>query len=171
MAKVPTISRDGAMYVLEAEHIVTGSPHEVFPFFSDAANLARLTPASFNFTVLTPMPIPMQAGTVIDYRIRVRGIPLRWQTLITAWDPPHRFVDEQTRGPYRTWIHEHHFEAHEQGTLMRDRVRFLARGPRPFNHLLHKLVVNRDVQGVFAYRSSVIDDALAQWRQEAAKSR
>ena len=83
---------------------------QVFSFFADAYNLSVLTPPWLSFQVLTPRPIMMQVGMRIDYRLRIYGLPVRWQSEITAWQPPHRFVDEQRRGPYRLWVHEHRFQ-------------------------------------------------------------
>ncbi len=91
----------------------------------------------------------MQAGTLIDHKLRVRGIPLRWRTLISTWEPPFRFVDEQLRGPYRQWIHEHTFEERDGGTLTRDVVRYSVFG----GALVDRLFVRRDVEKIFTYRT------------------
>lgn len=134
--------------VLRVEQSFDRSPAALFPFFADAFNLERITPPFLRFRVVTPTPIEMRVGTRIDYRLRVRGIPLRWRTEITAWEPPLRFVDEQIRGPYRTWIHEHRFEAIEGGTRMIDTVQYAAPGGRPVELLL----VDRDVAEIFEFR-------------------
>jgi ligand-binding SRPBCC domain-containing protein len=121
---------------------------EVFPFFADARNLETITPPWLKFEVLTPAPIEMRPGTLIDYRIRVHGIPIRWRTEIAEWQPPHRFVDVQLRGPYTLWHHTHTFEARDGGTLCADRVRY-----RPLGGVLvNWLFVRRDVEGIFRYR-------------------
>lgn len=124
-------------------------PTELFPFFAGAANLETLTPPWLNFKIVTPTPILMHEGTLIDYRLRVRGVPMRWRTRINVWQPPHRFVDEQIRGPYRQWIHEHTFEPRDGGTLARDVVKYAA----PFDFLVHRLLVRRDVEKIFAFRT------------------
>ena len=121
---------------------------EVFAFFSDARNLQTLTPAWLDFSVLTPAPILMRPGTIIDYRLRLHGFPIRWQSEITAWEPPRRFVDEQRRGPYKCWIHEHRFEAREGRTLVTDSVRYAA----PGGWLADWLFVRRDVERIFQFR-------------------
>jgi ligand-binding SRPBCC domain-containing protein len=121
---------------------------EVFAFFADAANLEAVTPPWLNFHILTPPPIVLRAGALIDYRLRVHGVPLRWRTRIAAWEPPFRFVDEQLRGPYRRWVHEHAFEERDGGTLCRDRVDYDVLGGR----LVERLFVRRDVEKIFAYR-------------------
>ena len=122
-------------------------------FFSDAHNLERITPGFLKFRVLTPAPIELREGVVIDYALRVRGVPLRWRSEITVWDPPHRFVDRQVRGPYRRWVHEHRFVSLDGGgTLVEDRVEYAVPGGR----LVHALFVKRDVQAIFAYRTAVL---------------
>ena len=134
-------------------------PHSrdvVFPFFADARNLEAITPPFLKFTVLTPLPIEMRVGTLIDYKLRLRGFPIRWRTRITSWEPPLRFVDEQIRGPYRQWIHEHSFEERDGGTLMRDVVRYIA----PGGAIIHFLFVRRDVESIFAFRRRRISELL-----------
>ena len=122
---------------------------DIFTFFADAANLETLTPAWLRFEILTEQPVRMQPGTIIDYRIRVRGVPFRWQTEIEEWKPPYRFVDVQLRGPYTLWHHTHSFEERDGGTLCSDYVRYRPRG----GTLMNWLFVRRDVQRIFAYRS------------------
>lgn len=132
----------------------------VFEFFADAANLERITPPWLRFRILTPQPIAMHAGTRIDYRLRLHGIPVRWQSAITVWDPPRRFVDEQRRGPYRVWIHEHDFVERDGGTEVRDMVRYAVPGGR----LIDRLGVRRDVRRIFEYRAR----SLLEWAEAGA---
>lgn len=124
---------------------------EVFAFFADASNLQLITPPWVQFRILTPCPIEMKPGALIDYRIKIRGLPIRWRTRITEWQPPHRFVDEQLRGPYTQWIHEHTFESRGDQTLARDRVLYSA----PFDFLTGRWV-QRDVERIFAYRAEIL---------------
>lgn len=121
---------------------------EVFPFFADARNLQAITPDWLNFEVVTPGPVEIKAGALIDYKLRVHGIPVRWRTHIKAWEPPHRFVDEQLRGPYRQWIHEHTFVEQRGGTLARDVVNYAVVG----GALVDRLFVRRDVERIFEFR-------------------
>ena len=127
-------------------------PEELFPFFADAANLDAITPPWMNFRIVTPPPIEMREGTLIDYRLRVHVLPLRWRTRINVWQPPHRFVDEQLRGPYRQWIHEHTFEPRDGGTLARDHVRYAV----PLDFLTHRLFVRSDIKKIFAFRQEAL---------------
>jgi len=140
------------MFTIEAEIRLPAPLDEVWPFFSNARNLERLTPPFLRFEVLTPDPIDLAVGTLIDYRLRLRRIPIRWQSEITAWEPQHRFVDEQRRGPYKCWIHEHTFTADGEHTVARDVVRYDHIGGR----LANRLMVGRDVQRIFAYRQTVL---------------
>ena len=127
-------------------------PEPLFSFFADAANLDVITPPWLHFHIVTPPPIAMREGALIDYRLRVHGIPLRWRTRINAWQPPHRFVDEQLRGPYRQWIHEHSFEPHDGGTLARDVVQYAV----PFDFITHRRFVRPDVEKIFKYRAEAL---------------
>ena len=122
---------------------------EVFAFFADARNLARITPGWLSFAIVTPGPIEMKPGALIDYKIKLRGIPMRWQSEITAWEPPHRFVDEQRRGPYKFWIHEHTFEPAGEGrTEVGDRVHYGVPGGR----LINRWFIAPDLEKIFGYR-------------------
>jgi len=142
-------------------HVFVPRPiDEVFAFFADASNLRRLTPPWLRFEMLTPEPIRMQVGTLIDYRLRVRGIPIRWRTRIAAWDRPHRFVDEQLRGPYRMWVHEHTFTEHEGGTLCADRVEYAVPGG-PLAPLIHRRLVRPDVDRIFRFRVHKLQEIFA----------
>jgi ligand-binding SRPBCC domain-containing protein len=125
---------------------------EIFPFFSDAANLQKLTPAFLRFHIVTPLPIEMNVGTLIDYRLKIHHLPIRWRTKITEWNPPHSFRDVQLRGPYRLWDHFHRFEPAAGGTKVIDHVRYSALGGR----LAHRLLVNRDIRNIFAYRAQIL---------------
>lgn len=127
-------------------------PEELFPFFADARNLDAITPPWLRFHMVTPPPIEMRAGTLIDYRLRVRGWPLRWRSLIREWQPPHRFVDEQVRGPYRQWVHTHTFGRRDGGTLARDEVQYAV----PFDFIAHPLFVRRDIERIFAFRKEAL---------------
>ncbi|HOW64290.1 MAG TPA: SRPBCC family protein [Candidatus Paceibacterota bacterium] len=138
-------------------------PAALFPFFADAANLDAITPPWLHFRIITPQPIPMRAGTLIDYRLRVRGFPLRWRTRINTWEPPVRFVDEQLHGPYRLWIHEHTFTPHNQGTLARDHVQYAV----PLDLLVHHWLVRPDIERIFRFRSEALEKRFSK-REERA---
>lgn len=139
-------------YRLTAKVTLPRPRHEVFGFFSNAANLGQITPDKLNFRILTPLPIEMRKGTRIDYRIRLRGIPIRWQTNISNWEPDERFVDEQVRGPYRIWHHEHVFEEAGDQTVMTDTVDYRVW----LAPILHPLIVKRDLLRIFEYRQKTI---------------
>ena len=132
---------------------------EVFAFFGDATNLERITPPFLRFRVLTPPPIAMRAGALIDYRLSLHGVPLRWRTKIDAWEPPHRFVDLQLTGPYRQWIHTHTFSDKDGGTQVEDQVLYRLRGPAPFTRLVHALLVGPDTRRIFEFRHHALADA------------
>lgn len=125
---------------------------EVFAFFSDVHNLTRITPPWIDFRVLTPDPIEMRVGTLIDFKLKLHGIPLKWRTEITAWDPPCHFTDEQRTGPYQQWIHTHSFTSENGRTQMTDHVRYAAIG----GILIQKLFLERDIRRIFGYRKETL---------------
>ena len=143
-------------FKLTTEHLIEKPLDEVFSFFSDAHNLVELTPPRLHLVVLTPAPIEMEVGTLIDYRLKLRGIPVRWRTEITEWNPPHFFADEQLKGPYRCWIHKHTFVETDGGTLVGDEVEYAVPGGR----LINKLIVRPDIEQIFAYRSQKLKELL-----------
>ena len=154
-------NQQGPGWVLETELWIPRRRDQVFSLFADAFQLEAITPPWLHFHVITPRPITMQAGTRIDYRLRLHGIPIGWQSVISAWEPPFRFVDEQVRGPYRLWHHEHTFEERDGGTLCRDRVEYDV----PGGWLVNRFFVARDVKRIFQYRAEqfprVLEAALA----------
>jgi len=132
-----------------SELILRSPLSAVFPFFSDAANLEAITPPGMHFQIVTPRPIEMRIGALIDYQLRVFGFPLRWRSEITTWEPPFRFVDEQRRGPYRLWKHEHRFEECDGGTRASDIVHYAV----PFDLFSQRLLVKPEIERIFAFRT------------------
>jgi ligand-binding SRPBCC domain-containing protein len=143
-------------FLLESAMRLPRPRQEIFDFFSEAANLERITPERLRFALLTPLPIPMAEGTTIEYRILIRGLPVRWRTLIAVWEPPVRFVDEQQRGPYRWWRHEHRFIEEGETTLVEDRVDYQPPGGR----LVNRLFVAPELRRIFQYRHDRLAELL-----------
>jgi hypothetical protein len=144
---------------IEHEQWFPRRPAEVFAFFSDPHNLERITPDFLRFRVLGTSTPEIRRGTRIDYRLSLRGLPIRWQSVIECWEPGVRFVDVQTRGPYRSWRHTHEFDEHAGGTIVRDRVRY----ELPFGavgDLLALGLVERDLAAIFAYRRERLAELL-----------
>lgn len=147
-----------AIYTLRREQVVPRPLEEVFGFFSDARNLQKITPPWLNFQILTPGPIDVQPGTLLDYRLKWHGVGILWRTRIVTWNPPHVFTDEQIRGPYRLWHHTHTFTAEAGGTRMVDVVNYqLPLGI--LGAIAHRLAVRRDLERVFDYRRQAITSA------------
>jgi ligand-binding SRPBCC domain-containing protein len=145
-----------AVHLLTREQRLPAPPEEVFPFFGDALNLEAITPPWLGFRVVTPEPIEMAAGTLIEYRMKLHALPLRWRTTIAVWDPPRRFVDVQLSGPYTMWHHTHDFESLAVGgTLIRDTVRY-ALPFGPLGDFAHHLLVRRDLERIFDYRRDAV---------------
>ncbi len=149
------------VHVLERRQRVELPLERAFEFYGDAHNLEAITPPWLGFEVTTPSPVQMRAGTLLDYRLRLHRVPVRWRTRIEVWEPPHRFVDAQLSGPYSLWEHTHEFEAAgEDATLIRDRVRYgLPLGP--LGELAHRLFVRRDVERIFDFRREAVAARLA----------
>lgn len=149
--------RPSDVYTIDRTQTVPKPRSEVFPFFADAANLERLTPAFLSFRILTPLPIAMQPGALIDYRIKLFGIPMTWRTQIEAFEPGERFVDVQLKGPYALWRHTHTFRDVPEGTEIRDRVEY-ALPLGPLGRIAHALMVKRTLGRIFDHRARVMTE-------------
>jgi ligand-binding SRPBCC domain-containing protein len=132
--------------------MLPASREDVFAFFGDAYNLERITPVWLNFEILTPRPIAMREGALIDYRIRLHGIPMRWRTRIARWEPSTAFVDEQIKGPYLEWVHLHTFEKRDGGTWCTDSVRYRV----PGGAIVDAMFVRSRLLKIFEYRQNAM---------------
>jgi len=142
-------------HTLEHAQLVPQPVTEVFAFFAEARNLERITPPWLRFSLRTPGPISMRAGTLIEYELRLHRIPVRWLTVIHEWDEGRGFADHQVRGPYRRWHHQHKFEPVAGGTLVRDTVTYeMPFGP--LGALAHTAFVRRDLEKIFDYRRDAV---------------
>ena len=135
------------MFTLQTEQWVSKPLKEVFAFFSNPQNLRAITPPKLDFHIVEA-PAELKAGSLIEYRLRVRGIPFRWQSEISVWEPPYRFIDVQRRGPYRSWSHEHTFHEQSGGTLTKDAVQYDVLGGR----WIQGLFVAGELEKIFNYR-------------------
>jgi hypothetical protein len=147
------------VYVLERAQRLPLPVEDAFAFYAEARNLEAITPPWLRFRVLTPGAIALHEGALIDYRLRLHGLPLRWRTRIAVWDPPRRFVDVQVRGPYALWEHTHDFVPVDGGVEIRDRVRY-ALPLGPFGRLAHVLLVRRDLDRIFDFRTAAVAASL-----------
>lgn len=147
-------------HILERQQRVELPIERAFAFYGDTHNLERITPPLLRFEVITPRPIEMGAGTLIEYRLRLHRVPVRWQTRIETWEPPRRFVDVQIKGPYSLWEHTHNFTEDGPGaTLIEDRVRYsIPFGP--LGELADRLLVQRDLRQIFDYRRDAVEREL-----------
>jgi len=145
------VSRNALLF--EDTTSLNAPSERVFSFFSKAENLQRLTPEWVYFRILTPLPIQMREGTLIDYRLKLHGIPVKWRTKITEWNPPYSFTDEQIKGPYRNWIHRHTFVSEGNNTLMTDHIEYRVLG----GVWVDKLLVRKDIEKIFNYRKRVME--------------
>lgn len=150
-----------SVYTLKREMLISDSVENVFSFFQQPENLAKITPPSLGFKILTPLPIVMKEGALITYTIGMLGLRIGWRTLITSYDPPRFFVDEQIKGPYALWHHRHDFKVVDQGVLMTDTVQYSI----PFGilgEIARKLYVQSQLEMIFDYREKVIGEIFKQ---------
>jgi ligand-binding SRPBCC domain-containing protein len=156
-----------AEFTLSRTQVIDRPLAEVFDFFADAGNLERITPPELNFNIITPQPIKIHNGTLIDYNLRLRGMPIKWRTRISRWNPPFDFIDEQLIGPYKQWIHRHIFtELPSGGTEIKDIVRY--RLPlEPLGDVAHFLV-RIELDRIFDFRQKAVQKILGQKIKAAA---
>jgi ligand-binding SRPBCC domain-containing protein len=126
-------------YTFKAEQVVNAPLAQCFDFFSKAENLEKITPPLLHFHIITPLPIVLKKGALIDYKLKVHGVPMKWRTLIEEWQPNTKFVDTQLRGPYKLWHHTHEFEPID-------------------GRLVHPILVKPDIDKIFAHRRKVIEE-------------
>jgi uncharacterized protein (TIGR01777 family) len=150
-------------HYFQAQQWIAAPLEQVFPFFADAKNLERMTPEFLHFKIRSQSTPQIEKGTEFVYTIKIHGVPVKWRTLITRWEPPYLFADNQEQGPYHTWYHEHEFEALAGGTLMTDRVHY-SLPLEPLGHLAAGWMVHQDVRKIFSYRRQVISDYFAKTR-------
>jgi len=144
-----------AVHRLERRQFVARPLHEVFAFFAEARNLERITPEWLSFSVLTPDPVQMAVGTLIDYRLRLHGIPLGWTSQIEVWEPDRQFVDRAIRGPFSLWHHRHRFAASGEGTIVSDEVHY-APPMGALGEIADRVIVARDLDRIFAHRQRAV---------------
>ena len=150
-----------SVHVLERRQRLPVPAERAFAFFADAHNLEAITPPWLRFRVLTPGAIEMRPGALIEYRLRLHGIPLSWLTRIEVWEPPHRFVDVQLNGPYALWEHTHTFAPDgADAVVISDRVRYALPLGR-LGELARRLFVRRDLDRIFDHRMRAIAGRLA----------
>lgn len=142
------VEKEMKIFRLNSEQWIRRPLGEVFAFFSNPVNLETITPTWLQFEIKTKSPFTMQEGALINYSLRLHGLPLSWTSRITVWEPPRRFVDDQVKGPYRLWHHEHTFEEKDGGTLVVDHVDYAVLG----GSFINKLLVARDVARIFEFR-------------------
>ncbi len=141
------------MYQFHSTIVVNASLGDVFEFFSNATNLEKITPPFLNFRIVSDRQPTMQAGLKIDYKLKIHGFPCRWRSEISSWEPPYCFVDEQLKGPYRTWHHTHSFKyISKDQTLVIDDVKYAHIGGK----LVNRFFIRPDIEKIFNYRTEAI---------------
>ena len=145
-------------YTFKKEQEISKNILEVFDFFSRPENLSIITPPKMQFNIMTPSPIEMKDGALIDYTVKILGLPIKWRTLITKYDPPNIFIDQQLKGPYSLWHHTHTFKKiNDNETLIGDTVIYAV----PFSFIgsiVHSIYIKRDLERIFSYRTKKIKE-------------
>lgn len=144
-------------YDLESEQFIDQPIEKVFDFFSRPENLEKITHPKYHFTILTPKPIFMEKGTLIDYTIRILGFSVHWRALISSYNPPHSFIDEQIKGPYLLWHHKHNFKEKNGGTIILDSIRY-AVPMGIIGRFLNYFWIRNDIKRIFKHRRKFIFD-------------
>lgn len=142
------------LHEFQTRQTVRATRAEVFDFFAQTQNLQSITPPSLRLRMTGDVPV-MHQGALVEYRLAMHGLPIRWKTMVTQWNPPHGFADVQLHGPYALWEHRHSFQETADGTEIRDDVIY-ALPVHPFGELAAGRV-RREIQGIFDYRSRVIE--------------
>ena len=156
---LPIIERlNGNIYQFTTQSVVNRAIEETFNFFASAENLNNITPPWLHFKIVSDTPIQMGIGTIIEYRLKLRGFPIKWVSEIPIWQPPFRFVDQQKSGPYRYWHHEHLLEKHDKNST---RVKDIVTYKVPPDRFTHALFVKRDLKKIFEHRHRSLGDLLS----------
>jgi ligand-binding SRPBCC domain-containing protein len=145
------------VYTFKKEQFVSSDMDTVFEFFSRPENLEKITPAAMGFRIMTPKPIEMKEGAIIDYTVNILGIPARWRTMITSYKKNHFFVDEQLKGPYSYWHHKHSFESVDGGVNIIDEITY-ALPLEAFRSIVHPLFIKPQLRKIFSFRFQIIQD-------------
>jgi len=149
--------RTPKIYTFKQEQFVKSDMETVFEFFSRPENLEKITPPAMSFNIMTPRPIEMKEGSIIDYTVKIVGIPTRWRTIITSYKKNEYFVDEQLKGPYSYWHHKHSFESVEGGINIIDEINYVL-PLEAFRSIVHALFILPQLKKIFTFKFQIIED-------------
>ena len=154
---VGSFLRQPKVYTFYKEQFVPSDMDTVFDFFSRPENLEKITPSAMGFNIITPTPIEMKEGAIIDYTVKILGVPVRWRTMITSYKENEYFVDEQLKGPYSYWHHKHTFKEVEGGILIIDEITY-ALPIQAFRKIVHPVLIKPQLNQIFDFRFQTIKD-------------
>ena len=149
--------RQPKIYTFKKEQFVPSDIDTVFEFFSRPENLEKITPKKMGFNIITPKPIEMKEGSIIDYTVKILGVPMRWRTIISSYKKNEYFVDEQLKGPYSYWHHKHYFEEVDGGVMIIDEITY-ALPLEAFRIIVHPLIIEPQLNEIFDFRFQTIQD-------------
>jgi|TARA_B110000914_G_C15255716_1_gene350637 ligand-binding SRPBCC domain-containing protein len=152
-----SLLRKPKVYTFKKEQFVSSDMDTVFDFFSRPENLEKITPPAMGFHIMTPKPIEMREGAIIDYTVNIMGIPARWRTMITGYKKNQFFIDEQLKGPYSYWHHKHSFKTVEGGVNIVDEITY-ALPLEAFRTIVHPLFIKPQLRKIFSFRFQIIQD-------------